>query len=646
MKDKNKNALIFEMLLKNDANDDSFMKLSGKFMGRYYDLEEFIDERRLISVPKPNRVSSVEFSGYPKELFSLFATIIANNNLKNINTAIDNANMSQLKDINQILKLIDIDVNVASFPKFKQISDKLDTNQTSTKINTDLTADEINQIKNDNFKFVSSEHIAEELYLYINQYNKDHNNYLSTKGEFMGGLIDIKEALVDGKLYNYLDKDTPQINISYKGLLYMTNKGETPELQHDLAQYTLDEMKNTRDAMLKVFGSKLAKLGKGDWTQVKFKLLAEAIKYFEDNGSNKFKLNPRYSDRIIGSTQLQPQPQPKPKPQPQPQPKPQPTEQQIIKRASQIWVNKGSPQNQTLEQQKSDYNEAKRQLILELNSQPKPQPQPQPQPYQFRTPNKYQLDNMILRLRNEYKYHEIDVTDEFLEDEAKKKLKNKLNYPDAKDVLARLKKDKISLLEAEKRIVAERGLEFDANQQSYGIENYTPKTGTGVGRPRKNNPQYAMSKGGGGRFGNLFIDPKSLNTLRLKVHRGGSLRSPKILDTIIDNEMFDLVTKRFNPKKKYKESNLQMFQDLLKLSEIPITKMHSKKRELVSGKGIKFYQDHKELFNRLKLLMSAWEAGSKSADVFNEVNEIVDVLRKKGKVSSAEAKQLCGAFPA
>ena len=177
------------------------------------------------------------------------------------------------------------------------------------------------------------------------------------------------------------------------------------------------------------------------------------------------------------------------------------------------------------------------------------------------------------------------------------------------------------------------------------------RTGTGFQSPTRSTSADSFPFRGkpqakvvGGRFGSLYIDPKSLNTLRLKVYRGANAKAPKILDSSIDNEMYDLLTKRFSPKKKYGGSNLQLFQDLMKLSEIPVTKMHSKKKDLISGKGMKFYQNYDELFDRLRLILGSWTAGNKSAELYNEASEIAEVLRKKGKIERTDQKKLMDKF--
>ena len=89
--------------------------------------------------------------------------------------------------------------------------------------------------------------------------------------------------------------------------------------------------------------------------------------------------------------------------------------------------------------------------------------------------------------------------------------------------------------------------------------------GTRYTQPKRN--AYNISPGG--QYGNLIIDvPKLMGQLHLVAKKDGN----KVLDKKVDFDTLDLLTKRFNSKKKYGDLSKMVFNQLNKLSEIPIHK--------------------------------------------------------------------------
>ena len=87
--------------------------------------------------------------------------------------------------------------------------------------------------------------------------------------------------------------------------------------------------------------------------------------------------------------------------------------------------------------------------------------------------------------------------------------------------------------------------------------------GTGCTQPKRN--AYKISSGG--KYGNLIIDvPK----LMRQSHLIATKNNEKVLDKKVDFDTIDLLTKRFNSKKKYSDLSKMVFNELNKLSEIPI----------------------------------------------------------------------------
>ena len=100
--------------------------------------------------------------------------------------------------------------------------------------------------------------------------------------------------------------------------------------------------------------------------------------------------------------------------------------------------------------------------------------------------------------------------------------------------------------------------------------------GTGYTQPKRN--AYKISSGG--QYGNLIIDvPKLMGQLHLVAKKDGN----KVLDKKIDFDTLDLLTKRFNSKKKYSDLSKMIFNELNKLSEIPIHRSSKKYSKIGSG---------------------------------------------------------------
>ena len=139
--------------------------------------------------------------------------------------------------------------------------------------------------------------------------------------------------------------------------------------------------------------------------------------------------------------------------------------------------------------------------------------------------------------------------------------------------------------------------------------------GTGYTQPKRN--AYKISSGG--QYGNLIIDvPKLMGQLHLVAKRDGN----KVLDKKVDFDTLDLLTKRFNSKKKYSDLSKMVFNQLNKLSEIPIHKTSKNFSKL--GSGVVYYNDTNDLIDRMELLGGSILAGNDGAK--SEFSEIVHKL--------------------
>ena len=153
--------------------------------------------------------------------------------------------------------------------------------------------------------------------------------------------------------------------------------------------------------------------------------------------------------------------------------------------------------------------------------------------------------------------------------------------------------------------------------------------GTGYTQPKRN--AYKISTGG--QYGNLMIDiPKLMGQLHLVAKKDGT----KVIDKKIDFDTLDLLTKRFNSKKKYSDLSKMVFNELNKLSEIPIHRSSKKYSKI--GSGVVYYNDTNDLIDRMELLGGSMMAGNDG--VKSEFSEIAHKLYQLGKIDNGKLNDL------
>ena len=107
-----------------------------------------------------------------------------------------------------------------------------------------------------------------------------------------------------------------------------------------------------------------------------------------------------------------------------------------------------------------------------------------------------------------------------------------------------------------------------------------------------------------GQYGGLYINyPKMIDEHVVEACKHGSV----VYENRCDKSLIDLLTKRFNPKKRYSAKAIQIFNDLNMLSSIPKHKSSGKAK--LSG-GLMYYTNCDDLLNRLKLLVGTRRAGN------------------------------------
>lgn len=150
-------------------------------------------------------------------------------------------------------------------------------------------------------------------------------------------------------------------------------------------------------------------------------------------------------------------------------------------------------------------------------------------------------------------------------------------------------------------------------------------------QPKRN--AYKISQRG--QYGGLVIDlPKLYGHLNVVAHKNGQ----KVYDKQADFDKLDLLTKRFNSKKKYSELARSVFNDLNRLSEIPIHRTSKKYSKL--GSGVVYYNNPQDLLSRLELLGGSMSAGNDSSDVREEFTNIVHLLNKLNVINNNQMNDL------
>ena len=159
----------------------------------------------------------------------------------------------------------------------------------------------------------------------------------------------------------------------------------------------------------------------------------------------------------------------------------------------------------------------------------------------------------------------------------------------------------------------------------------TLKVGQGIYTQKKRNA-YKINPNTG-VYGNVRIDvPKLYGQLKLIAHKDGK----KVYDKQVDFDTLDLLTKRFNSKKKYSPLSKMVFDDLNRISDIPIHRTSNKYKKI--GAGVVYYNNPADLLDRLELLGGSILAGNNG--VKNEFSKVAHTLNKLGVLNNNQLNSL------
>ena len=149
--------------------------------------------------------------------------------------------------------------------------------------------------------------------------------------------------------------------------------------------------------------------------------------------------------------------------------------------------------------------------------------------------------------------------------------------------------------------------------------------GSGIhGKQPKRNAYKIKSNG---EYGVLMINKaKMLNNMVLEASINGKV----VYSVNCDRDLIDLLTKRFNPKKRYSQKAIMIFNDLNTLSNLPKHRT-SGKTKLIGGNV--YYTQPSQMVQRLKVLTGSRRSGNNSIPVYNEIVQLLDRLLEINAIS-------------
>ena len=163
---------------------------------------------------------------------------------------------------------------------------------------------------------------------------------------------------------------------------------------------------------------------------------------------------------------------------------------------------------------------------------------------------------------------------------------------------------------------------------------YRQTKGSGIYTQKKRNA-YKIDQNG--QYGGLIIDlPKLYGHLKVIAHKNGPEGLVKVYDKQADFDTLDLLTKRFNSKKKYSDLSKKIFDELNQISGIPIHRTSSKFKKM--GQGVIYYNNPNDLLDRMELLGGSILAGNDG--VKKEFTQIAHTLNKIGVINNNQLNDL------
>ena len=173
---------------------------------------------------------------------------------------------------------------------------------------------------------------------------------------------------------------------------------------------------------------------------------------------------------------------------------------------------------------------------------------------------------------------------------------------------------------------------LEASQAVIGEGNKNKK-GTGFQTSRH---PYKMAKDG--KYGKLTINvPQLVEKHRLLAKEAGVV----LLDEKVEFDFIDLISKRYDTKKKYSNLSKDVFRKLTDLSGLENKKRSKKFKNIIKGGCIPtFYNESEDLLSILELIIGSIDAGNDNSKMKNRGMAILDELLKFGAISKDQHEKL------
>ena len=114
-----------------------------------------------------------------------------------------------------------------------------------------------------------------------------------------------------------------------------------------------------------------------------------------------------------------------------------------------------------------------------------------------------------------------------------------------------------------------------------------------------------------------------------------------LLDEKVDSDFIDLISERYDTKKKYSNLSKVVFKTLTDLSGIENKKRSKKFKNIIKGGCIPtFYNVPKDLLSLLELNIGSTDAGNDNSKMKNREMAILDELLKLGAISKDQHEKL------
>ena len=129
-----------------------------------------------------------------------------------------------------------------------------------------------------------------------------------------------------------------------------------------------------------------------------------------------------------------------------------------------------------------------------------------------------------------------------------------------------------------------------------------------------------------GKYGKLTIDePQLVEKHRLLKKEAGVV----LLAEKVDSNFIDLISKRYDTKKKYSNLSKVVFKTLTDLSGLENKKRIKKFKNIIKGGCIPtFYNDPEDFLSLLALIIGSIDAGNDNSKMKNRGMAILNVLLK------------------